>query len=53
MQQESRGRTRPEWSHHANVQACGSRGHGGGVAVRFTFLVTGGWLNAAKLPGTI
>ena len=26
---------------------------GGGVAVRFTFPVTGGWLNAAKLRGTI
>lgn len=26
---------------------------GGGVAVRFTFPVTGGWLNAAKLTGTI
>jgi len=25
----------------------------GGVAVRFTFPVTGGWLNAAKLRGTI
>ena len=26
---------------------------GSGVAVRFTFPVTGGWLNAAKLRGTI
>jgi hypothetical protein len=26
---------------------------GGGVAVRFTLPVTGGWLNAAKLTGTI
>jgi hypothetical protein len=26
---------------------------GGGVAVRFTFPVTGGWLNAGKLTGTI
>jgi hypothetical protein len=26
---------------------------GGGVAVRFTFPVTGGWLNAATLHGTI
>jgi hypothetical protein len=26
---------------------------GGGVAVRFTFPVTGGWLNAAQLRGTI
>jgi len=26
---------------------------GGGVAVRFTFPVTGGWLNLAKLTGTI
>ena len=26
---------------------------GGGVAVRFAFPVTGGWLNTAKLTGTI
>jgi len=31
----------------------GARIGGGGVAVRFTFPVTGGWLNAAKLRGTI
>ena len=31
----------------------GARVGSGGVAVRFTFPVTGGWLNAAKLRGTI
>ena len=31
----------------------GARIGGGGVVVRFTFPVTGGWLNAAKLTGTI
>jgi len=31
----------------------GARAGSGGVAVRFTFPVTGGWLNAAKLSGTI
>jgi hypothetical protein len=31
----------------------GAQVGGGGVAVRFTFPVTGGWLNAAKLTGTI
>lgn len=31
----------------------GARISGSGVAVRFTFPVTGGWLNAAKLRGTI
>jgi len=31
----------------------GARIGSGGVAVRFTFPVTGGWLNAAKLKGTI
>ena len=32
---------------------AGARVGRGGVAVRFTFPVTGGWLNAAKLRGTI
>jgi len=31
----------------------GARIGSGGVVVRFTFPVTGGWLNAAKLTGTI
>ena len=31
----------------------GARISGSGVAVRFNFPVTGGWLNAAKLRGTI
>ena len=31
----------------------GARVGSGGVAVRFTFPVTGGWLNPAKLRGTI
>jgi hypothetical protein len=31
----------------------GARVGSGGVAVRFTFPVSGGWLNAAKLRGTI
>jgi hypothetical protein len=31
----------------------GARIGGSGVTVRFTFPVTGGWLNAAKLRGTI
>ena len=31
----------------------GARVGSGGVAVRFTFPVTGGWLNAGKLTGTI
>lgn len=32
---------------------AGAQIGGGGVAVRFTFPVTGGWLNPAKLTGTI
>jgi hypothetical protein len=32
---------------------AGAQISGSGVAVRFTFPVTGGWLNAAKLRGTI